>query len=363
MTPASMLAAPDTVYAGPFLFPNSIDSCHNCRVSGEDGFRGRAGALLLLLALSVADRETTLAILAEMTTGVSIELDVSKFAEDEMHMAVFEDDYLLEPAEPGEIDVNTKFRATEAGGEFLFVATVITSWLRLRPAGPIDLDEEAVQPMLALIAGWASGTLHELAAEPLTVAEASERMQTLAPDAVQARIEAMAVEGLVEEVTEDEDDEPRYAVADWGRRGIAPILAGARMELRYPPGGTAPIAVADVEAAFRLALPLLRLPAEASGSCALAVGLEPEVADEPVGVTVRVEQGRVLSVEPGVDGSADTLASGSAAEWLDTMTEANVDRVETSDDSDLAGPLVDELHETLFGQPLRAISGGRWGGL
>jgi hypothetical protein len=317
---------------------------------------------MLLLALSVADRETTLAILAEMTTGVPMKLDVSEFAEDEMHMAIFEDDYLLEPADPeGPIDVDTKFRTTKAGGEFLFVAKVIMSWLRLRPAGPIELDEKAVQPMLALIAGWASGTLHALVAEPLTVAEAGERVQTLPPDAVRARIEAMAAEGLVEAV--DEDGEPRYAVADWGCRGIAPILAGARMELRYPPGGTAPIAVADVEAVFRLALPLLRLPTEASGSCALAVGLEPEVADEPVGVTVRVEQGRVLSVEPGVDGSADALASGSAAEWLDTLTEPNVDRVETSDDPELAGPLVDELHETLFGQPLRAMSGGRWGGL
>jgi hypothetical protein len=325
-------------------------------VAEEVGFRGRAGALTLLMPLSIADRETTLAILAELTTGVSMKLDVSKFAEDEMHMAIFEDDYLLEPANPEEpIDVNTKFQATEAGAEFLFVSTVITGWLRQRPAGPIDLDEAAAQPMHALIAGWASGTLHELVAEPLTVAEASERLPTLAPEAVRARIEAMAIEGLVEEMTDGND--LLYAVTDWGRLAVAPIAAGARMELRHPPGGTAPIAVADVEAGFRLALPLLRLPADAAGTCALAVGLEPEVAAEPVGVTVRVEEGRVASLEPGIDAGADALASGSAADWLDALVENDVDRVGGSGDRRLAGLLVEELHETLFDRPLPAALG------
>lgn len=122
------------------------------------------------------------------------------------------------------------------------------------------------------------------------------------------------------------------------------------MELRYPAPGTAPIAIADVEAAFRLALPLLRLPADASGACSLAVGLEPEVSDRPAGVTAAVEAGRVVAFEPGLEQGADARAEASAADWLDTLIEPGVERVRTSGDRVLAGRLVDGLRTALFGK-------------
>jgi hypothetical protein len=40
-------------------------------------------------------------------------------------------------------------------------------------------------------------------------------MQTLPAEAVRARVEAMAIEGLLEELPDGA--EPRYAVTDWGR--------------------------------------------------------------------------------------------------------------------------------------------------
>ena len=311
------------------------------------GFRARAGALTILLMLSVADRETTLAILAEIATGVRMEGLELPDPDDELHMAIFEDDYMLEPADPDEpIGPETKFRATEAGGEFLFVAGVLTSWLRQRPAGPLDFDEEAVQPVLALLGGWASAITHAFAAGPLSVGEAEERVQTLSVDAVELRIGVMEWHGLLE-AFECEDGEVRYEATDWLRRGVAPIAAAARMELRYPAPGTAPIAVADVEAAFRLAAPLLRLPADASGACSLAVGLEPEVSESPAGVTAEVEAGRVAAVEPGLEQSADARAEASAADWLDTLIEPGVERVRTGGDRVLARRLVDGLHEGL----------------
>jgi hypothetical protein len=184
--------------------------------------------------------------------------------DDQYHMAIFEDDYMLEPVDPDEpIGPETKFRATEAGGEFLVVAGVLTSWLRQRPAGPLDLDEEAVRPILALLGGWASGIAHAFAAEPLALGEAQERVGTLSPDAVEVRIAAMQEQGLLE-ASEREDGEVRYAATDWLGKGVAAIAAAARMELRYPAPGTAPIAVADVEAAFGLRGGLLALLRECS---------------------------------------------------------------------------------------------------
>ena len=120
------------------------------------------------------------------------------------------------------------------------------------------------------------------------------------------------------------------------------------MELRYPAPGPAPIAIADVEAAFRLALPLLRLPDGASGACSLAVGLEPEVSDRPAGVTAEVEAGRVVAVEPGLEQGADAQAEASTADWLDTLIEPGVERVRTSGNRVLAGRLVDGLREGLL---------------
>jgi hypothetical protein len=318
-------------------------------VSDEGGFKARAGALTILLMLSVADRETTLAILAEIATGVRMEgLIELPDPDDELHMAIFEDDYMLEPVDPEEpIGPETKFRATEAGGEFLVVAGVLTSWLRQRPAGPLDLDEEAVQPVLALLGGWASGITHAFAAGPLGAGEAQERVGTLSLEDVEVRIGAMEAQGLLEAL-ESEDGEVRYEATEWLRKGVAAIAAAARMELRYPAPGTAPIAVADVEAAFGLALPLLRLPGEASGACCLAVGLDPEVSERPAGVTAEVEAGRVVAVEPGLEQGADARAEAAAADWLDTVFEPDVERVRTSGDRTLAGRLVEGLRGGLL---------------
>lgn len=306
-------------------------------MGGEgEGFRARAGALTVLLMLSEADHDTTLAILAEMATGVRV-------------------DGRRPDSDP---DSGPEPRATAADGEFLFVAGTIADWLRRRPGGGLDLDEEAVPPLLALVGGWASATLHALAAEPFTVAEAQKRVGTLPVDTVGARIEAMHDGGLLEALPRG--SEPCYAVTDWARHGIAPLAAAARMEMRYPPGDTAPIAVADVEAGFRLALPLLRLPVDASGSCALATALDPEVCDGPVGVTARIEEGRVVAVEPGLAADVDARAEASAENWLNTVMEPATGHVELSGDGRLAVLLLDGLHETLFGGPLSLTIGVPW---
>ena len=304
------------------------------------GFRPRAGSRTILFLVGDANPGETFAILAEIATGVSIP-----------GVAPTEPDDATE----GKIDPGATVEVTDAGRDMLDVIGVFTSWLRQCPAGAMDFDAQAGPSVDALLGGWASATLHAFAAEPLTIAEAGERIGVLGLDAIADRVDALEAQGLLEALPAGA--EPRYAASDWLRRGIAPILAAMRMELRHPPGGTAPIAVADFEAALQLALPLLQLPADVSGSCALAAQLEREVSETPVGVTVRVEEGRVVSLELAIDDSADALATASAVEWLDTLVEIGVNRVHTTGDRRLAGLLVDGLHETLFGEPLRAVFG------
>jgi hypothetical protein len=306
------------------------------------GFRPRAGSTAMLFLVREVPVAEMLPTLAELATGVRV--------------AVAPPPPRRPEPDEGEIDPDAQLGITSAGRELVNVIGVFTSWVRQCPAGPMDFDLGARPSAQALLGGWAPAVVHAFAAEPLTVAEASERVGVLGPDVTAERVEAMAEHGLLE--VRSRGAEPSYAASDWLRRGIAPIVAAMRMDgIHALAGDPAPVAVADVEAVFRLALPLLRLPAEAAGSCALAVGLEPEVAEEPVGVTVRVEEGRVASLEPGVDPGADAMASAPAVDWLDTLVEIDVDRVQKTGNHRLAGLLVEELHETLFGRPLRAVFG------
>lgn len=320
----------------------------------EGGFKARAGALTLLYVASPMDRAVLLTLLAEATTGARVlgELEAPDLNDPDMILAIFSDSYLLEPADPNHppgmpIGPDTKMKPTAAGRELPFVGMVLQRWLDRCPDGPVELGPDAGPLLDPLLTGWCSTVTHALAAGPLTCAETHEAIQVLDLDTVEARIEAMEEAGHVEALP-GPDGEPRYAVTDWLRRGIAPLAAAARMELRHPPGDTAAVAALDVEASFLLALPLLQLPRGLSGSCSLAVELDEGVSGSPAGVTVQVEDGRVVSCERRLDENADAWASGSAAEWLDTLIERRTERVRSGGRRRLARRLLQELHKTLF---------------
>ncbi len=243
------------------------------------------------------------------------------------------------------IGPDTVVRPTPAGREFVSVAAVLEGWLKARPGGPLTIEEECGETVATLLAGWSANVTHALAAGPLTVTEVCEALPTLDDELVATYIAKMERTGLLQAV----DGGTRYEPTAWLRLGVAPLAVAARMELRHPPGDTAPIALADVEAAFRLALPLLRLPRRVCGSCALLVELDEEVAGGPAALTARVEGGRVVAVEPGLAEDADACAAAPASEWLDAVIDgAKV--IEMSGERRLARYLVDGLREALFGR-------------
>lgn len=321
----------------------------------EGGYRARAGALTLLHVTSQIERDVLRRTLAEVTTGVILNKMVPPEPEDDpLHMRIFSDPYLFEPADPNHppgapIDEDTVMRLTPAGREVPFVNTVLTDWLARCPAGPLVLGEGTGGEISVLLYGWVSMVTHSLAGGPLSLEQVCDAVQIVDPTLVDELIGLMEDAGLVEEAPGAKPgEEPRVQATGWLRRGIAPIAAAARMELRHPPGDTAPIAALDVEAAFRLTLPLLKLSRKLSGTCALAVELDEGVAGSPAGVTVQVERGRVVSCEVGLEEGADAWATGSTAEWLDTVIERKAEQVRTGGDHKLAGALLGGLHKTLF---------------
>jgi hypothetical protein len=320
------------------------------------GFRARAGSLTLLYLASSIPRELLLRLLTESITGVEL-VDDSELPEagDPADLqALFSDPYLLEPVDPeaDRNDPDTKFKPTPAGREVPFVGAILQQWLSRHPSGPIELDEEAGELLWPLLSGWSSTVIHALAAGARTVTEVHESIQVLDFETVEHHIAMLENADLLEAQPCAEDEEEPFAITEWLRLSVAPLSTAARMELRFPPGDTAPITAADVEAAFHLTLPMLRLPEELSGSCSLAVELDEDVGDSPAGVTARVEKGLVVSCETGIAEDVDAWASASAADWLDTVIESNVTSVRSGGERLLARSLLHELHEALFGVPV-----------
>lgn len=295
--------------------------------------------------------------LAEAATGADVmnEIDLPD-PDDPVPLEIIADPYLVEPADPNAdpnapIDWNTTLRPSQAGQSLLFVGSVLERWLRDCPDGALELGPEAAPALSALLGGWSSTVIHALAASPPTMAEVTATIGILDSDVVDERIEEMVGAGLVE-VLEEEGMEERFAATEWLRTAIAPLAAAARQELRHPLEDTAPIAALDVQTAFLLTLPLLELPEELSGTCSLAVELEEGVPGSPTGVTVRVQDGKVVSCKVGLDDAVGTWAAAAAGDWLDTVIEADTKRVRSGGKRGLARQLLHELHEMLFGLPV-----------
>jgi hypothetical protein len=228
-----------------------------------------------------------------------------------------------------------------------FTARTLERWLNACPSGPLTLGEDSGPALSALLGGWSSTVVHALAARPLSVAAATEAVGTLGEDLVGERIAAMDDAGLLEALPA-RDGGQRYAVTEWLRLAIAPLAAAARIELRHLRDEATPIAPLDIEAAFRLTLPLVTLSEELSASCRLIVpvpGRPPQLA----GVSVLVEHGTVTQISPDLELQSESFAAGSPGDWIDTLVDPAAAKLDAGGDSQVLQGLIMGLHERLFG--------------
>lgn len=244
------------------------------------------------------------------------------------------------------------YEITAGGREGLFVGFVVERWLQNAPQGPLAFDgPEAEQAVTALAEGWSATVVHALAREPHTFGELRGAVEGLGSRALKRRLTAMQRAGQVETIP-DGSGGAIYAATDWLRAGIAPLIAAARLERRDPKEGMTPIDPLDVEAGFQLSLPLTQLPRELTGTCRLGLNLDEEEKASLTGVTVRIEEGLVVSCTPGLGEKADAWAAATAGNWLDTVIEPDAKSVRTGGDRWLARAVLDALHKTLFGIPV-----------
>ncbi|MET0557987.1 MAG: winged helix-turn-helix domain-containing protein [Solirubrobacterales bacterium] len=241
------------------------------------------------------------------------------------------------------------FGLTAAGHELLRVATALKDWLTLAPTGAVELgDPAARQAIKALVDSWSLGIVRVLAARPLSRAELEQIGRGAGLAAAEDRLGPMLEAGLVEQVPGSEPA-ARYGASPLLRRAIGPLAVAARWERRRGFDETNSISRLDVESAFLLTTPLVRLSSRLGGTCRVTVDVGDAVAGgRHVGALITVERGGVTSCVAPPSGHAQSWASGSAKRWLDAVIDGETEGLQVGGNERLAGALLDGLHVALF---------------
>lgn len=242
----------------------------------------------------------------------------------------------------------------DTGLAILAVAEIVDTWLTRAPQGAIALGSEPAKwAIRALIGGWDSAMLHALATQPLSLTELSSMISELSYPALERRLSAMRATHQVEPSSSGEGRAKPYAVTEWARQAVGPLIAACRCECLHLPGQAAPLTRIDIEAAFLLAVPLVDLEVTRRGSCLLAVDTgAPKDGTPPrriASLHVDVEGGTVISCVSRLEQEPGTWAVGTVGSWVELILEGSVDRLRLGGESpSLANGLVRGLHASLF---------------
>jgi DNA-binding HxlR family transcriptional regulator len=246
---------------------------------------------------------------------------------------------------PGSVD----YELGSAGRDLIAVNEVVRAWLSRSPDGPVQPGSVAAKSAIkALTEGWSSMIVRALAAKPLSLTELNRLISDLNYPSLERRLGAMRLARQIEPRPNGSRSTP-YVATEWLRRAIVPLAAGARWERKHAPAESAPIGRLDIESAFLLGIPMLRIPPELSGTCRLAVDIRGAEEHRFAGVATAVEEGRVVSCISRLQGNADAWATGTAAAWMRAVFQREPDNLEIGGDADLANALIDGLHGALLG--------------
>lgn len=237
---------------------------------------------------------------------------------------------------------------TPAGLELLFVANIIEAWLARAPDGPIRLESETGKTAIkALVGGWGSTMLRALAVRPFSLTELDNLISAFSYPALERRLGAMRLAGFVAAVQGNGGGTP-YAVTDWLREGMAPLLAAIRCERRHLASEVAPLTRIDVETILLLTVPLAAFAPNTSGVSQLAVFGGEESGWRSAGVQLTVESGQLSGCTSKLGTEPESWIRGSAMDWLDTLVDDNSEKLEICGDRALTLDFVDGLHRALF---------------
>jgi len=240
-----------------------------------------------------------------------------------------------------------EYELTESGRDLRVVMAILGRWLERAPEEPLSLGGNPARAAIkALAEGWSTTIPRALAAGPRSLTELNRVINVLSYPSLERRLSAMRYASLIEPQPNNDRGTP-YRITDWLREGVAPLAGAARWEHRHLPEA-APIGRLDTEAAFLLAVPLLTLSADLSGSCRMAAEISSGHIQRLAGVVVRLAKGRVRSCVTTLQGHPDAWALGPPGAWLDAVMEPDPSRLELGGDQRVARQLIEGLHGVLF---------------
>lgn len=245
---------------------------------------------------------------------------------------------------------SVSYSLTEAGRKLLAVAAVLQHWLDSAPDGPIALGSPAAKSAVkALIDGWDAAMIRALAARPFTLTELARLIPSISYPTLERRLAAMRRVGQLEARRNGDGSRGTpYRGTWWLRQAAAPLTAAVAWERRWAPSQTSAIGRIDVEAALLLAVPLLELPEDFSGSCRFAVEMRAESRLEYAGVMVAAESGRLVSCVARMAGDPDAWVTGTALDWFDWVNGHADHQLEFGGDTAVARVLAEALRDVLL---------------
>jgi DNA-binding HxlR family transcriptional regulator len=240
---------------------------------------------------------------------------------------------------------------TEFGHDLLLAVGAVEEWLRIAPRGPVELESSAGKISIkALIGGWSSTIVRALAARPLSLAELNKLIESYAYAALERRLSAMRLTGLIEvDPATNGAVGRRYTVSAWLRKAIGPLSVAARCERRHMPSTTAPIARLDIESAFLLVAPLVSLDRRVEGTFQLAVERARAGIDGPwAGAQLTFEKGSVASCVAQIEAQPRNWVLGTPSAWLHAVIGRDPDLLRYGGKAGLAREVLAGIHDGLF---------------
>ena len=259
------------------------------------------------------------------------------------HLRTLTECGVLERRRNGGFPHPVELELTSPGRDLLTVADSLHVWLDAAPKEALTLGgTRAKDAIKALIGGWQSNIVRALAPRPLSLTELDRALGGIDYPSIQRRLTALNRAGQVRAIQRPGRATP-YAITDWLRRAISPLVVAARWEQRHAREYAGPVVKHDVEAAFMLAIPLLALSSDFDGTCRLAVELADEGRLHQAGVVIQVEHGRLVSCAARLDRPADASVVGSPAAWLIAIVDDKLPALELTGDLELAAQILDGL--------------------
>lgn len=247
---------------------------------------------------------------------------------------------VVERRRRAEFPSSAEYLITDAGRSLLEVAAIVQSWLQMAPEEPILLGSPASKNVLkALVEAWSTNIIRAVAARPLSLTELNRLIPRVSYPSLERRLAAMRLAGLVAAHPGESRGTP-YAATEQLRRAVVPIIAAAGWERRHRLEDAQPIGRLEVESAFLLAIPLLKMADDFRGKVRLTVEVQGGGTPVFAGVLVRFENGRVISCTSRFEGEVEGWAAGSPQAWIERLNGHSRNHLEVGGDGEMTETVV-----------------------